>query len=560
MRTVRGLAVVLTGLITLGSIQVVAATGSVGAATTAHITFGGAEVVEFGTVSVGSTVGPGVSDTGQSTFELVNNNSITVTINMATGVTYSSNGGAGTAADYSLVAGNDCPGAGTGIITLTAGAQCLMLVYFHPSAVGQRYTNLNMTAEPDGTSASLALFGSGGPPLTATPASVGFGDVTLGTFASENFTLENSSTSTDTFNLSSSDLSFSGVGADDYVVIPGADCPGNGVNTVILASTVSCQMEVDFYPGALGDRAAVMTLYGSSGNGVSVNLDGSGTIGYYQVDSSGNVGYSGDAGYYGDAGSIHLNKPIVGMAATGDDGGYWLVATDGGIFNYGDANFYGSTGAIHLNKPIVGMAGTPDAGGYWLVASDGGIFNYGDANFYGSTGAIHLNKPIVGMAPTPDGNGYWLVASDGGIFSYGDANFYGSTGAIHLNKPIVGMAPTPNGNGYWLVASDGGIFSYGDASFFGSTGAIHLAQPIVAMASMPTGGGYWFSAADGGLFNFGDAPFLGSGVGTGLGTVVDMTSDGGPTVQAIAGIPAVRQAPALGQVPEAHHVPHFAGP
>ena len=130
-------------------------------------------------------------------------------------------------------------------------------------------------------------------------------------------------------------------------------------------------------------------------------------------------------------------SPVV--PATND--GYWLVGSDGGIFSFGDAQFYGSTGAIHLNQPIVGMAATPDGKGYWLVASDGGIFSFGDAQFYGSTGAIHLNQPIVGMAATPDGKGYWLVASDGGIFSFGDAQFYGSTGAIHLNSPIVGMAP-----------------------------------------------------------------------------------------------------------------------
>ena len=77
------------------------------------------------------------------------------------------------------------------------------------------------------------------------------------------------------------------------------------------------------------------------------------------------------------------------------------MATDGGIFSYGDAQFYGSTGSMHLNQPIVGMAATPDGGGYWLVASDGGIFAYGDAHFYGSTGSIHLNKPIVGMVRRP---------------------------------------------------------------------------------------------------------------------------------------------------------------
>ena len=68
------------------------------------------------------------------------------------------------------------------------------------------------------------------------------------------------------------------------------------------------------------------------------------------------------------------------------------MASDGGIFSYGDAQFYGSTGSIALNKPIVGMAATPDGKGYWLVASDGGIFNYGDAAFYGSTGGTRTQQ------------------------------------------------------------------------------------------------------------------------------------------------------------------------
>jgi hypothetical protein len=74
------------------------------------------------------------------------------------------------------------------------------------------------------------------------------------------------------------------------------------------------------------------------------------------------------------------------------------VASDGGIFNYGDAHFYGSTGSLVLNKPVVGMAASPSGKGYWLVASDGGIFNYGDAPFQGSAGSLHLNAPVVGMA------------------------------------------------------------------------------------------------------------------------------------------------------------------
>jgi hypothetical protein len=72
------------------------------------------------------------------------------------------------------------------------------------------------------------------------------------------------------------------------------------------------------------------------------------------------------------------------------------VAADGGIFAFG-APFYGSAGSLRLDAPIVGMAATPDGKGYWLVASDGGIFTY-DEPYFGSMGGKPLNKPVVGMA------------------------------------------------------------------------------------------------------------------------------------------------------------------
>ena len=207
--------------------------------------------------------------------------------------------------------------------------------------------------------------------------------------------------------------------------------------------------------------------------------------------------------------------------------GYWLHATDGGVFSFGSAQFFGSTGGMHLNAPIVGMAATPDAKGYWLVGADGGIFNYGDAGFFGSAGGSPLNKPIVGMAATPDGKGYWLVASDGGIFNYGDAGFFGSAGGSPLNKPIVGMAATPDGKGYWLVASDGGIFTYGDAGFFGSAGGAPLNMPVVGMSATLDGKGYSLVASDGGIFTYGDARFLGSLGSTHLNKPIGgMTAEG----------------------------------
>jgi hypothetical protein len=74
------------------------------------------------------------------------------------------------------------------------------------------------------------------------------------------------------------------------------------------------------------------------------------------------------------------------------------VASDGGIFNFGDAKFYGSMGGVHLNQPVVGMAAITAGTGYRLVAADGGIFNFGNAQPDGSLGGLHLNEPIVAMA------------------------------------------------------------------------------------------------------------------------------------------------------------------
>jgi hypothetical protein len=231
---------------------------------------------------------------------------------------------------------------------------------------------------------------------------------------------------------------------------------------------------------------------------------------YWLVASDGGIFSFGGAPYYGSTGNIHLNQPIVGMAAAANSSGYWLVASDGGIFSFGNAPFYGSTGAMHLNKPVVGMAAAPNSSGYWLVASDGGIFSFGNAPFYGSMGNQHLNQPIVGMAATPDGGGYWLVASDGGIFSFGDAHFYGSTGNIPLNKPIVGMTASPDGGGYWFTASDGGVFAFGDALFYGSLGSVPQSRPIVAITGTAGGGGYWFANSNGAVTAYGDATYWGS--------------------------------------------------
>jgi hypothetical protein len=389
---------------------------------------------------------------------------------------------------------------------LLAGAASLLTVVALPLLGGFGAT---------GAGAATSTPAATGDSLSASPASVVFGGITVGDFGAvaDPVTLTNTSTSPVTV----TGVTIGGADYEDFSETDNCD-------TVAAGST--CTVEVTFQPGALGLRSATLTPVVDGAAEPVIPLTGTGTEGYYEVTAQGAVAAYGDANSLGDLTGTTLTKPIVASATTGDDSGYWLAASDGGVFTYGTAGYFGSTGAIHLNKPIVGMAATVDDDGYWLVASDGGVFTFGDANFYGSTGAIRLNQPIVGLTPTPDDQGYWLVASDGGIFAFGDAIYYGSTGAIHLNKPIVGMASTPDGGGYWLVASDGGIFTFGDATFDGSAGAIHLTKPIVGMAATPDGGGYWLMASDGGIFTFGDAPFDGSASGTSASPFVTIAGDG----------------------------------
>ena len=200
--------------------------------------------------------------------------------------------------------------------------------------------------------------------------------------------------------------------------------------------------------------------------------------------------------------------------------GYWLVGSDGGIFTFGSAQFYGSTGSLHLQRPVVGITPTADRGGYWLVASDGGIFAFGNAGFHGSipgtglnpagSGLPHsLDAPIVGMVPSTDGGGYFMVASDGGVFAFGDAKFEGSCPGIGgCSGAAVAVVPDASGNGYWVMTSSGSVYTFGDAANYGQPGP--QSSAITSAVATPNGGGYWILDSAGQVFPFGDAAGMGS--------------------------------------------------
>jgi len=214
-----------------------------------------------------------------------------------------------------------------------------------------------------------------------------------------------------------------------------------------------------------------------------------------------------------------LTSQSVGAATSPH--GYWLVGSDGGIFTFGTAQFYGSTGSLHLQRPVVGIVATADDGGYWLDASDGGVFSFGDTRFYGSLPGlgIHpagsglpnsLDAPIVGMVPSFDDGGYFMVGSDGGVFAFGDATFEGSCPGIGgCSGSAVAVMPYQTGRGYWLVTANGNVYAFGDAPHLGSPGP--QSSPITSGVSMrvfPPGNtvyGYWILDANGQVFNYGSA-------------------------------------------------------
>ena len=248
--------------------------------------------------------------------------------------------------------------------------------------------------------------------------------------------------------------------------------------------------------------------------------------GYWLVGSDGGIFSFGQAQFYGSTGSLHLQRPVVGMVPTADHGGYWLDASDGGIFAYGDTQFYGSLPGLglhpagsglpnSLNAPIVGMVPSIDDGGYFMVASDGGVFAFGDAHFAGSCPGIGgCSGAAVAVMPDASGNGYWLVTSTGNIYTFGDAPYFGAPG----HGTVTSAVPTPDGLGYLVLLSNGEVFHYGDAAAAGSPPAtdFNAFDPATSIFSTSDGAGYWVSSGLGAIYNFGDAPNDGGMSGTHL--------------------------------------------
>ena len=286
--------------------------------------------------------------------------------------------------------------------------------------------------------------------------------------------------------------------------------------------------------GGGGSGGGGSGMGGGGGSGGQGGVSGTAPHGYWLVGSDGGIFNFGSAQFYGSTGSMHLQRPVVGIVPTADRGGYWLDASDGGVFSFGDTQFYGSIPGLglhpagsglpnSLNAPIVGMVPSIDDRGYFMVASDGGVFAFGDAHFAGSCPGIGgCAGSAVAVMPDASGKGYWVVTKTGSVYTFGDAPYFGAPG----HGTVTSAVATPDGKGYWILLSDGEVFGYGDATNLGSPSPANFSVLNQATAIFATSGGagYWVSSALGAVFNFGDAPSDGGMSGTHLnGSIIAAT-------------------------------------
>jgi hypothetical protein len=233
-----------------GNQQCPAATPSVGASPGS---------LAFGTVTVGSSSGSQtitVSNTGGGA---------------ATGMTYG-------AAPAGFARTHNCPA------SLGAGASCTINVTFSPTAAQAYGGSITITGS-GGTNVSIALSGTGGaaaaPNVTASPGSLSFGGVTVGSTSSAQTVTVSNTGSTAATGVS--------VGAAPAGFARTTTC------TATLGAGASCTISVTFSPTAAQGYGGNIAITGSGGTNVSVSLSGTGS-----ATASPNVGTSANSLVFGN--------------------------------------------------------------------------------------------------------------------------------------------------------------------------------------------------------------------------------------------------------------------
>jgi hypothetical protein len=208
-------------------------------------------LLSFGTVVVGSS-------SAAKSVNFTNQGSSTLTLN---GVIVSG--------DYTQT--NTCGG------SLPPRASCTITVTFKPTATGTRYGTVTVS-DSDGSGSQVLNLTGTGTLVSLTPATVSFGNATLGTTATATATLTNKSSNTDVSisNLVVTGTASSGQGqytdlATDNFSLQSTTC-GN-----TLGPGAKCSFTIAFTPTVAGTLSGQLYIYDNEADSPqSINLTGTG--------------------------------------------------------------------------------------------------------------------------------------------------------------------------------------------------------------------------------------------------------------------------------------------
>lgn len=160
--------------------------------------------------------------------------------------------------------------------TLSAGQSVALTVAFSPESIGSASTKITITSNAQNPSLQVGILGSGvkSQDLSATPSSLSFGQVSVGSSATSSVVVSNPHSWSETITA----LQMIGTGFS----VSGPNMP------VTLASGQSITLSVSFSPQAAGADAASVFV---SGDGLDIPLSGTGTaVGQLSV-TPGSLGF-----------------------------------------------------------------------------------------------------------------------------------------------------------------------------------------------------------------------------------------------------------------------------
>ena len=151
--------------------------------------------------------------------------------------------------------------------TLQAGATCTISAVFDPTVPGLRSGSLAITDSSSNSPQSVTLLGTGIAAVTATPASILFGNESTGkTSAAKAVTVKNSQ---------SVPLAITGITTGLSVFTTTTTCP---ISPITLAAGANCTVSVSFAPSVAGSFTDTLTIADNASNNPTVSLSGTGII------------------------------------------------------------------------------------------------------------------------------------------------------------------------------------------------------------------------------------------------------------------------------------------